>query len=102
MLEAPGPVNCETIKREHGAITQLLRRGAYMGNRCGGKSVLLVSKSQSAVTVVSPYVNDALRIEGNRVLWAASYLCNVLSVERFNGDCVPIYASRGVPCDAIQ
>lgn len=90
------------IKGEHGAIAQFLRRGAYVGNGCGGKSVLLMTKSQSAVAVVSPYVNDALGVEGNRVLWATSYLCNMLSVERFNGDCGPIYASRGVPCNAME
>ena len=36
-----------------------------MGDGCGEKGVLLMPKSQSAVTVVSPYVNDTLRIEGN-------------------------------------
>ena len=65
MLETLGPVNCETIEREHGIIKKLLRGGAYVGDRCGEKDVLLMSESQSAVTVVPPYVNDALRIEGN-------------------------------------
>lgn len=42
-----------------------LAQKTYMRDRCGEKGVLLMSKPQSAVTVIPPYVNDALRIEGN-------------------------------------
>jgi len=31
------------------------------------------------------------------VLWAAGYLFNMFTVERFDGDCRPIYAFRGIP-----
>lgn len=65
MLGILGPVNCKTVKRECSVISGFLRERAYVGDRCGEKGVLLMSKSQSAVTVVSPYVNDTLRIEGN-------------------------------------
>jgi len=65
MLETLGPVNCKTVKHERSAISFFLCEWAYVGDRCGEKGVLLMSKSQSAVTVVSPYVNDTLRIEGN-------------------------------------
>ena len=65
MLETLGPVNYEPVKYELGVISKFLRRRAYVGDRCGEKGVLLMSESQSAVTVVSPYVNDTLRIEGN-------------------------------------
>ena len=67
MLDALGPVNYESIDREQGQYGTLEHLGgaAYVGYRCRGKHVFLVSKSQSAVTVISPYVNDALRIESN-------------------------------------
>ena len=65
MLGTLGPVNYETVKRERCVISGFLDEGAYVGDRCGEKGVLLMSKSQSAVTVISPYVNDTLRIECN-------------------------------------
>lgn len=65
MLGTLGPANCEANMHKHGVITGLLCRRAYVGDRCGEECVLLMSKSQSAVAVVSPYVNDALRIESN-------------------------------------
>jgi len=65
MLGMLGPVNYEKVKRERSVISGFPSKGAYVGDRCGEKGVLLMSKSQSAVTIVSPYVNDTLRIEGN-------------------------------------
>ena len=45
MLEALGPVNCNAIECELGVIKKHLRKGAYVGDRCWEKYVLLVSKA---------------------------------------------------------
>lgn len=65
MLETLGPVNCKTTKHGYDRTTRLSHRRTYVRNRCGEKGVLLMSKPQSAVTVIPPYVNYTLRIEGN-------------------------------------
>ena len=65
MLEALGPVNCKAIKRERGVVTGRPLRWAYVGDGCWEKGVLLMPESQSAVAVIPPYVNNALRVEGN-------------------------------------
>ena len=36
------------------------------------------------------------------MLWATSYLCDMLSIERFDGDCRQIYAFRGTSCYVVQ
>ena len=46
-------------------ITEQLGGGTNVGDRRREKHVFLVSKSQSAVAVISPYVNDALGVESN-------------------------------------
>ena len=35
------------------------------------------------------------------MLWATGYLCDFLSVERFDSDCGRMYALRGVPCGVV-